>query len=115
MGFDGELLVAPVLRQDSVKEIYLPQGTWFPFDGSSNNGSSGSPAIVGPDFISGHARYEEIPVFAPAGCIVLLAPVVQYTEALPGGPLEVRIYPGKDASFSLYEDDGETLYYEYGQ
>ena len=30
-------------------------------------------------------------------------------------PLEIRIYPGKDASFALYEDAGDTYDYENGQ
>ena len=29
-------------------------------------------------------------------------------------PLEVRVYPGKDASFTLYEDDGDTYAYQRG-
>ena len=34
---------------------------------------------------------------------------------LPGGPLELQIYPGKDATFTLVEDDGETTDYLKGQ
>merc|ERR1712054_138642 len=26
---DGDLLIAPVLRQDNEKQTYLPQGSWF--------------------------------------------------------------------------------------
>ena len=29
-------------------------------------------------------------------------------------PLEVRVYPGVDASFTLYEDDGDTYAYQKG-
>jgi alpha-glucosidase len=106
---DGELLVAPVLRSDSVKQLYLPAGTWYPFQGG--------PRIVGPMgpmHSESPARLNEIPVFAPAGTIVLLAPVVQYTEALPGGALEVRIFPGSDATFRLFEDDGVSMEYWNG-
>jgi alpha-glucosidase len=103
---DGDLLVAPVMRDDSVKQAYLPAGMWYPFQGGA--------ALAGPITSEGVAKYEEIPAFAPAGSIIPLAPVVQYTEALPGGALEVRVFPGKDAAFRLFEDDGTSLDYQKG-
>ena len=57
----------------------------------------------------------EIPAFVRPGAIVPLAPVIQYTDALPGGPLEVQVYAGADGSFMLIEDDGETTAYEKGE
>ncbi len=33
----------------------------------------------------------------------------------PDALYEIRIYPGADATFTLYEDDGETYNYEKGQ
>jgi hypothetical protein len=36
---------------------------------------------------------------------------LQYTGALPGGPLEVRVYGGADGAFRMIEDDGETTDY----
>jgi len=103
---DGELLVAPILSETSEKRVHLPSGSWFPLEG-------GTP-LVGPTLVRGAARLDEIPVFAPAGSIIVLAPLVQYTDALPGGPLEVRIFRGKDATFELFEDDGESLAYLSG-
>jgi len=44
-----------------------------------------------------------------------LAPILQNTGQLPGGPLELQIYPGKNARFNLVEDDGETTAYLDGQ
>jgi len=106
---DGDLLVAAVLRQDNQKQIYLPKGTWFKFNTSS--------VTVGPANISGTAAMDEIPVFVPSGTIVPLAPVIQYTGALPGGALQVQIYGGGNsrAPFVLVEDDGETTAYENGE
>ncbi len=58
----------------------------------------------------------EIPFFAPAGAIIPLAPAsIQYSDALPGGPLSVAVFPGKDGTFVMVEDDGETLQYISGQ
>ena len=45
---------------------------------------------------------------------VTSAPVVQYSDALPGGALELQVYSGADGSFVFVEDDGETLDYESG-
>ena len=41
-------------------------------------------------------------------------PNVQYATQDPGAPYEVRIYPGANARFTLYEDDNETYAYEKG-
>jgi alpha-D-xyloside xylohydrolase len=41
--------------------------------------------------------------------------VVQYATEKPEAAIEVRIYPGADAKFTLYEDDNETYNYEKGQ
>merc|ERR1712232_318169 len=104
---DGDLLVSPVLSQDNQKKIYLPKGTWYSFNSST--------VTSGPTSLSGTAQMNEVPVFVRPGSIVPLAPVIQYTDALPGGPLEVQIYSGADGSFALVEDDGETTAYETGQ
>ena len=53
-------------------------------------------------------------VYVRPGGIVTLGPVIQYTAQMPGGPLEVHIYTGIDGSFTLVEDDGETLDYQTG-
>ena len=49
-----------------------------------------------------------------AGTILPLGPVVQNTDEMPGGPLDLQIYPGKDASFTFVEDDGDTTDYLKG-
>lgn len=101
------LLVAPVVREDDQKEIYLPVGQWYTLGSNS--------ATTGPKTLSGKAALTEVPVFVPTGTILPLAPVIQYTDALPGGALQVQVYGGADAEFTLFEDDGETLAYEKGE
>ena len=61
------------------------------------------------------AALDEIPVYVRAGSLLPLGPVIQHTRQLPGGPLELQIYPGEDATFTLVEDDGETTDYLKGQ
>jgi alpha-D-xyloside xylohydrolase len=41
--------------------------------------------------------------------------VQQYIAQKPDAPIELRVYPGKDAAFTLYEDEGTTYDYEKGQ
>jgi alpha-D-xyloside xylohydrolase len=44
-----------------------------------------------------------------------MGPEVQYATQAPEAPYEVRIYPGTDARFTVYEDDNETYAYEKGE
>lgn len=41
--------------------------------------------------------------------------MVEYTEASGQGTLELRIYPGADSSFELYDDAGDGYGYEGGE
>jgi alpha-glucosidase len=40
--------------------------------------------------------------------------LTQSTEEKPVGPLLLRVYPGRDCSGSLYQDDGKTLAFQRG-
>jgi alpha-D-xyloside xylohydrolase len=58
---------------------------------------------------------DEFPLYVRAGAIVPMGPVVEHTGERPGAPWDIRVYPGADAAFTLYEDDGETYAYERGE
>lgn len=59
---------------------------------------------------------DEIPVFVAAGTILPMAKTpAQTTLQALNSPLEIQVYPGHDADFTLYFDDGETYRYEQGQ
>ena len=103
----GSLMAAPVLQTGAERSVYLPVGDWYAF-------GSNLP-LRGNRTIKVTARLDEIPLFVRAGSILPLGPVIQHTSQLPGGPLELQIYPGQDATFTLYEDDGETVDYLKGQ
>jgi alpha-glucosidase len=60
------------------------------------------------------AALNEIPVYVRAGTILPLGPVVLYTGQPTQEPLELQVYPGRDATFTLVEDDGATTAYESG-
>jgi len=112
---DGQILVAPVTRQDSKTEIYIPPGLWYPLAASTMTRGDGRPITGGVHLDGNYASLNHIPAFVQAGAVIPLAPVVQTTADLPGGPLEVQVYAGASGSFVLVEDDGETTDYERGR
>lgn len=107
--FDGEhLMPAPVISQDNTSSVYLPgPTTWFEFNSSTTH--------LGPLTLSlTDVPLDRMPLYVRAGAVITLGPVIQHTGELPGGPLEVQVYAGDDGSFTLVEDDGETLAYASG-
>jgi alpha-D-xyloside xylohydrolase len=60
-----------------------------------------------------NAALDEIPILVKAGSIVPMGSVVQDASE-PQEALEIRIYPGRDAAFDLYEDAGDGYTYEHG-
>ena len=86
---------------------YLPKGAnWYDFwTGKLYKG--GQNVVL-------TTRFDQVPMFVRAGSIVPLGPVMQYVGEKPWDNLEIRIYPGADAEFSLYEDEGDNYNYEQG-
>ena len=58
---------------------------------------------------------ETMPLYVRGGSILPLGPVKQYVNEKVNEPLSVHIYPGADASFLLYEDDGASFDYRKGE
>jgi len=54
-------------------------------------------------------------VYVRGGSILPLQPLIQSTDEIPVGPLELRIYPGQQCAGSLYLDDGHTFRYQRGE
>ena len=44
-----------------------------------------------------------------------MGPVRQYADEKVDGPLTLRVHPGADGNFSLYEDDGKTFNFRRGE
>jgi len=101
------LLVAPVTEQGATnRAVYLPAGTdWF-------NWWTGE-RIKGGQTIDAAAPIDTIPLFVRAGSIVPLGAPVESTHEKQA-IAKVRIYPGADADFTLFDDDGQTYAYENG-
>ena len=106
--FGKNLLVAPVVEKGATtRQVYLPQGSWYDF-------WTGEP-IQGGREISRDVSLDIMPLYVPAGSILPLGPIKQYTTERIDQPLSVSIYPGTDGSFLLYEDDGTSFNYRKGE
>ena len=106
--FGPALLIAPVTDQGATtRSVYLPAGTdWFNFWTNEK--------IHGGQRITVQAPIDTIPVFVRAGSILPLGAPVQSTNEKQAID-KVRIYPGADSHFTLYNDDGTTYAYEQGK
>jgi alpha-glucosidase len=91
---------------ENTTHVNIPPGTWFAFNTTS--------ALSGPivDLTYTDVPLDQLVVFIRAGSILTLnKAVVQYTGQL-GGDLVVQVYAGRDGSFTLVEDDGDTTGYQ---
>ncbi len=86
---------------------YLPQGAaWWDF--WTEERYEGGRDVTLPTTLA------QAPMMLRAGSILPLAPVMQYAAERQWDDLEVRIYPGANGEFTLYEDEGDTYRYEQG-
>ncbi|MFC2136585.1 TIM-barrel domain-containing protein [Bacteroidota bacterium] len=107
--FGKSILVAPI-TEPGVDEwnVYLPKSTdWYNFwTGKHYDGGQS---------IKTNAPLNIIPLFVKAGTILPIGKFIQYTGEKPDDTLEIRIYPGADGQFDLYEDEGDNYNYEKGK
>ena len=106
--FGPAFLVAPVTEQGvESRQVYLPAGSdWYNF--WTNEKIAGGRAVTVASPI------DTIPVFVRAGSIVPLGVDIANT-ATTQALREVRVYPGRDTEFVLYDDDGVSYRYEKGE
>jgi alpha-D-xyloside xylohydrolase len=105
--FGPALLVAPVVEQGATsRQVYLPAGAdWYNY--WTNEKQHGGQTITV------NAPIDTIPVFVKAGSILPLGAPVESTHDQQA-IAKVKIYPGANAEFTLYSDDGVTYAYEKG-
>ena len=86
---------------------YLPKGAlWYDFwTGKRYKGGQN---------VTIETTLDRVPMFVRAGSILPLGPEMQYVGEKPWDSLELRVYPGADGSFTLYEDEGDGYNYEHG-
>ena len=70
--------------------------------------------MEGGRHIQADAPLSKLPLYVRAGSIVPLGPAMEWTTEKPADPIELRIYPGADGDFTLYEDENDNYNYEKG-
>jgi len=102
-------VVAKVMTDWKLKsrKVYLPDCEgWIDF--WTGEKFEGGKEIKAP------APIDRMPLFIKAGSIVPMGPELQYATEKPADPIELRIYPGADAEFEIYEDENDNYNYEKG-
>lgn len=121
--FGNSFLVAPVIepmytsRKDGKvtadfgrvgkRQVYLPKGSnWIDFWTGET--------LTGGQSIDRETPVDLTPVYVKSGSILPWGPEVQYASQKDWSKLEIRVYPGADATFTLYEDEKDNYNYENG-
>ena len=110
--FGGQLLVCPITRPADKRlnlayaDVWLPEGSWTDiFNGRRYRGGR---------WVRMYRDLDSIPVLAPAGAIVPMYRNAGTNDLSLEQPLEVHIWRG-NGSYTLYEDDGNTMAYQVGE
>lgn len=104
----GENALSKVdFTQNKTVKVYLPAGAdWFDFWTNEKH--------KGGQEIQKNVNIQSIPLYVKAGSIIPFGPDVQYATEKKWDYLTVKIYPGTDADFVLYEDEFDNYNYEKG-
>ena len=95
------------MRKIEKTDVYLPEGSnWFDFWTGAK--------LAGGQTIQREVPIDIMPVYIRAGSIIPWGPAVQYATEKSWDDLEIRVYPGANATFILYEDENDNYNYEKG-
>ena len=87
---------------------YLPKGAeWYDFWTCKR--------YQGGQNVEIQTSLDRVPMFVRAGSIMPLGPEMEYVGEKAWDNLEIRLYPGANGTFVLYEDEGDSYNYEKGQ
>ena len=105
--FGPAVLVNPVTTEGaSQRTLYLPSGSdWFDFWTGKR--------LPGGQTITAEAPIDRIPLLVKSGSILPMGPLAE-SASTKADPIDLRVYPGADGDFTLYEDEGDNYDYEYG-
>ncbi|MDD5185267.1 MAG: glycoside hydrolase family 31 protein [Paludibacter sp.] len=90
-----------------IQKVYLPKGSeWYDFWTGEK--------LQGGQEVEKAAPIDIIPLYVKAGSILPWGQKVQYAAEKNWDKLEIRIYPGANGEFTLYEDENDNYNYEKG-
>jgi len=102
-----DLLVPPVMEKGAKsRRLYLPAGHWYDWWTGEK--------LEGMRWVERPIDLATLPLYARAGSVIPLDPVRQYTDQPAPEPTMLRVFPGADGTFTLYDDDGQSLGYRDG-
>ena len=107
--FGPSLMACPVSAYKARnRAVYFPAGRgWYDlYTGQHLDG--GQRLVV-------DAPLERIPVYVPEGSIIPFGPEMEWSDEKPAELIHLYIYGGRDAQFTLYEDEGTNYNYEKGK
>ena len=89
-------------------EVYLPKGNgWYDYWTNER--------LAGGQTIEADGTLMHCPLYVKEGTILpLCRKEVDHADIRDWQTLELRVYPGQDATFTLYEDEGDNYNYEQG-
>jgi alpha-D-xyloside xylohydrolase len=95
----------PLTGAEKTRPVYLPAGSdWYDFWTGER--------YAGGQTLSAHADLETMPLYVRAGSIIPFGPDICYTDEQPQAMVKLRIHPGQDGVFTLYQDEGDNYNYE---
>ena len=108
--FGPSLMACPVSEYKArSREVYLPKGRqWYDL-------YTGRRMADGSSSLTVDAPYDRIPAFVPGGSIIPFGPDIEWSDEKPAELIHLYIYAGRDAHFTLYEDEGTNYNYEQGR
>ncbi|MGM9803742.1 MAG: TIM-barrel domain-containing protein [Muribaculaceae bacterium] len=119
--FGNSIMVAPVtqpmgidakeinLTSQQIRRMYLPAGTvWYDyFTNECDNGGK---------WIDKKITISDIPVYVKGGSIIPVSKGnAQWASQTNWADLQINVYGGADAQFTLYDDEGDNYNYEQGK
>ena len=108
--FGNDILVAPIVTPADAdktvrRTVWLPEGKWW--------NVCRSKMMDGNVTFTDTYGLEDIPYFYKAGSIIVNNPP-QKSVTTKAPTLILKVVPGADGSYSLYEDEGDTELYKDG-
>jgi alpha-D-xyloside xylohydrolase len=105
--FGPSLLVAPLVKGEAKRSVYLPGGEWFDFWTGQR--------IEGGKQFDVECAVDRVPVFVKGETLLPLAEPVQHVEAGTVFQIHVHRFGEKPQAAELFEDDGVSNDYLRGE
>lgn len=95
--FGDSMMVAPILNAEGKRKVYLPEGIWYDFWTGMR--------IEKVGWIDVKVPLDVMPIYVPAGAVIVFGPEMQYVDEKPYEPLVIKVYEGKSGKFRYVNGD----------